>query len=245
MGPFVDMHSHTLAGVDDGAFSFEDSCAMVDASYADGVRVLFFTPHFHPGLFGDNREESLKAFQELCAYAKQKYPKMALRLANELYYSRDCVSWLDQGLCRPIVGRFVLVDFSYRAERKVIMNGLSRMLAGGYVPILAHPERYEKLSFGLGELQELRDNGVLLQMDAQSPLGGFGLNVRMRAATMLRKGLVDFVGSDAHGLGSRPPQLSQAFQHIEKRYGHPYARAIFYDNAVKLLRMYSSEKKVD
>lgn len=245
MGPFIDMHSHALADVDDGALSFEDSCAMVDASYTDGVRMLFLTPHFHPGLFGDNREKSLRAFRELRAYAKQKYPKMVLRLANELHYSRDCISWLDQGLCRPMVGRFVLVDFSCRAERKVIMDGLSRMLAGGYVPILAHPERYEKLSRGLEELQELRDNGVLLQMDAQSPLGGFGLNVRMRAATMLRKGLVDFVGSDAHGLGSRPPQLSQAFQLIEKKYGHAYARAIFHDNAVKLLRMHSNEKKAD
>ena len=245
MGPFIDMHSHALFGVDDGAPSFEDACAMIDASYADGVRVLFLTPHFRPDIFGDNREASLRAFRKLQAYAKQKHPKMVLRLANELYFSRDCVSWLDQGLCRPLIGRYVLVDFSCRAERQAIMGGLSRMLAGGYVPILAHPERYEKLSRGLEELQELRDKGVLFQMDAQSPLGGFGLGVRMRAATMLRKGFVDFVGSDAHGLHGRPPQLSQAYQHVEKKYGHAYARAIFHDNALKLLRLFSREKKAD
>ena len=212
---------------------------MVDASYADGVRVLFLTPHFRPDMFGDNRESSLLAFRKLQAYAKQQYPNMVLRLANELHFNRDSISWLDQGMCRPIGGRYVLVDFSGRTEKQVIMGGLSRMLANGYVPILAHPERYEKLSRSLEELQELRDNGVLLQMDAQSPLGGFGLGVRMRASTMLRKGLVDFVGSDAHGLISRPPQLSQAYQHVEKKYGRAYARAIFHDNAVELLGMFS------
>ncbi len=240
---FADMHCHALCGVDDGATSVQEMRAMIDASYADGVRILCLTPHFHPGMFGDNRVKAVESFRSLSAYVRQRYPKMALYLGNELRYSRDCVSWLDQGLCRTLGGsRYVLVDFSTHEERRVIMDGLSRMLAGGYVPILAHPERYVHLSRGLDELRELRANGVLLQLDAQSPLGGFGLSVRMRAHTMLRAGLVDFMGSDAHGLTARPPQMSEAYRHIEKKYGSAYAEAIFRKNAVRLLKRISHEQ---
>lgn len=243
---FVDMHSHALCGVDDGPRSYGEMCQMIDASYSDGVRTLFLTPHFSPRHFGDNCDETDQAFRLLSDYVQDKYPDMRLVLANELRCSRDCVSWLERGLCRTLCeSRYVLVDFSLDESTRAIADGLSRLLNAGYIPILAHPERYRRLGFGMGELRAFRDDGVLLQMNAQSLLGGFGLGAKMRAEAMLRKGLVDFMGSDAHGLRSRPPQLSQAFSRVQKKYGESRARDIFCDNALKLIRVILVETKAD
>lgn len=244
MPTFVDLHCHALFGVDDGAQSFDEMCAMVDASYADGVRALFLTPHFHLGFFGDNRQKSVDAFRQLGAYVRQSYPDMKLYLANELQCCHDCVSWLDEGLCRTLRGsRYVLVDFALGESARSIESGLTRLLNAGYVPILAHPERYIALGTFHKELKSLRSKGVLLQLDAQSPLGGFGLSVKMRANSLLREGLVDFIGSDAHDCKVRPPQISAAYFHIEKKYGRDYADAICRRNALKLLRQIANEMR--
>lgn len=243
---FIDMHSHALYGVDDGPRSYEEMCEMIDVSYADGVRAVILTPHFSPRHFGDNRDESQRAFCLLGDYVRREHPDLRLMLANELHYGRDCISWLEQGYCRTLCGsRYVLVDFALDESVSVIEDGLSRLLSAGYVPVLAHPERYRKLGFKASELREFRKNGVLLQMDAQSLTGGFGLAVKVKAGIMLRMGLVDFVGSDAHDLRNRPPQLSQAFSKVQRKYGEKCARAIFYGNAVKLLGMISFEENVD
>ena len=111
----------------------------------------------------------------------EKYPQMKLYLGNELRYSKDCVSWLEQGACRTINGTsFVLVDFSEREEKRNIVRGLENLLNAGYTPILAHVERYSDFGRDFRTLADLRANGVVLQIDAQSVTRGFGLSTPYR-----------------------------------------------------------------
>lgn len=81
---FTGIHIHALYGVDDGAKTEEEMQAIVDASYADGIRALCVTPHFHPGYFGDNGNQVEATYQRLKAYIQQKYPDMELYQGNEL-----------------------------------------------------------------------------------------------------------------------------------------------------------------
>ena len=83
---FTDIHIHALYGVDDGAKTEAEMQAIVDASYADGIRTLCVTPHFHPGYFGDNENHAETAYQRLEAYIQQKYPDMELYRGNELRF---------------------------------------------------------------------------------------------------------------------------------------------------------------
>lgn len=233
---FADIHIHALCGVDDGAKTEEEMFALIDASYADGVRTLCVTPHFHPGYFGDNREKTDTAFSKLAEYTQQKYPELELCLGNELRYSRECVSWLNAGQCRTLNGtQFVLVDFSELAEAQTITEGLGRLLNAGYRPILAHVERYRSLWGKTQVIRSLSENGVLLQIDAQSVLGGFGLRAQWQCKTLLREGMVELICSDSHDVRNRPPELSPCFQAVQKKYGQSYAEALFCDNGKKLL----------
>lgn len=233
---FADLHIHALCGVDDGAKTESEMIQMLDASYADGVRYLCLTPHFHPGYFGDNYEKTDQAYEKICAYAKQQYPDLQLFPGNELRYGRGCISWLKEGRCRTLNHtRYVLVDFSERENEKTITAGLEHLLNSGYVPILAHAERYAKLDSRLKRIREFKENGVWIQLDVQSLYGGFGLTAARRAKAIMSNHLADLVATDAHDTQHRPPGLSGGYRYISRNYGESYAVALFYGNAIQIL----------
>ena len=233
----ADIHIHLLFGVDDGAKDEDEMHAILDAAYQAGTRVLCCTPHFHPGYFGDNYGKVNAAFERLSSYVQKTYPDMALYLGNELRYEPECVTWLRQGVCRTVNGtRYVLVDFSETAPEKTIGNGLHTLLNAGYIPILAHVERYRSLHGKIPVIQAFWHNGVVLQADTQSLFRGFGLLVQRQCRKLLSLGLIDLFSSDAHNCTSRPPEMLTCFNYINKKYGADYAAALCCDNAIRLLR---------
>lgn len=234
---FADMHCHSLFGVDDGAKTPEEMQAMLDAAYADGVRYLCFTPHFHLGYFGNNSKERDLAFSDAEKYVSINCPDMHVFLGNELRYSRECVSWLENGLCLTLNGtNHVLVDFSEMERAETIADGLHRLLNAGYTPVLAHAERYDSLRPGLRDIQRFRQNGVIIQVDSQSLVGGFGMTVKRRARAMLRHGYADIISTDAHNLRRRPPEMGRAYQYIERKFGRVCAERLCRENALERLR---------
>lgn len=229
---FADIHNHSLASADDGASSEEIMYRMVDAAYADGTRLLCLTPHFHPICFGDNRQASLEGFQRLQAYATEHCPELRLYLGNELRYGPNCDSWIREGFCRPLGNSsLILVDFPMDVEERIIVRGLSQILSMGYRPVLAHAERYPKLS--KNTVRDFVRNGVQIQINADSLAGSYG--PRHRARQLLRHRLVSMVASDAHDLHRRTPGLSHGYELTVKLTDKEYADRLFYRNAVDLL----------
>lgn len=240
---FADIHSHILWGVDDGAKSAEQMARMLDAAYADGTRLLCLTPHFHPGCWGRNRERADRAFAQLQGWAAEKYPDLRLVLANELRWDRGCSGWLDEGTCRTLGGKYVLVDFYAGESGRTIAGGLQRLLSAGYVPILAHAERYPHLRGDLGAVADLRSSGVLIQITAGSLTGAFGLRTRGCARRLVKHGLADLVASDAHDMAGRKPGLSGAYRWIAGKYGTGLADRLCRKNAFDLLAPCLEEKE--
>lgn len=233
---FADIHCHALAAVDDGAKDDRTMFSMLDAAYADNVRILCFTPHWQPSVFGDNRAVSDNAFLRAREYIKRTGRNMSLFLANELRYDAAAASWLSDRSCRTLGGtRSVLVDFSAGESAGRISDGLTRLLGAGYRPILAHTERYRSLAFSSGELKRLRSDGVRIQVNADSILGKAGFGCRMRSHSLLDSGLADIVASDSHGIDYRPTMLTKAFEAVSKKYGNLYAAELFKENPAELL----------
>lgn len=240
----ADLHIHALYGVDDGAKTEAEMQQMIGASYADGVRTICLTPHFHPGYFGDNYEKIDLAYSRLQVYTEQRYPELRLFLGNELRYSRGCVSWLEEGRCRTLNHtRYVLVDFSEREEGRAIVAGLEHLLNAGYIPVLAHVERYDRLDTGSRGIRELQENGVLIQIDIQSLFGGFGWTIKRRARSILSRRQADLVATDAHDLTGRPPGLANGYRFLAEKYGQHYADAVCWGNAQKILYSNAGEEK--
>lgn len=230
---FTDIHTHMIAGVDDGAKDTAEMYALLDASYKDGARNICCTPHFHPGYYGQNGSRSLKNFQKLRQYAEQKYPDLKLFLGNELHYSQGCLEWIGDGLCRTLNGtRCVLVDFEPDTRYRVIEDAVMSFLCRGYVPVLAHVERYACFWKRSRFIKRLHDTGAVIQINASSVLGA---HRHSGVKKILQEHVVDIVASDTHNLDSRPPMLSAAYEEVVQKYGEEYANAIFVLNPTAVL----------
>ncbi len=238
MKSFADIHIHMLPGVDDGAKTMEDALKMLDAARQDGTEIFCLTPHFHPGAFGNNREQVEESYRAFCSAAKEKAPELRLLLGNELRYHPNCLAWIDQGLCRTMNGTsYILVDFSEFEDDKTICTAVYKLLNGGYRPILAHAERYRNLHRDFREIRQFINAGVLIQIDGPSLFGGWGMSAKSRSRRLIKERLVDLVSSDAHDLTARPPQLSHAYEYVCSCCGESYADDLFRNNAMFILEI--------
>lgn len=233
---FTDIHNHALFATDDGPKSEKDMFALIDEIYKDNIRHLCLTPHFHPGYFGENGKRARRAFEILKKYAQDKYPDLSVYTGNELRYNRGCENWIKEGVCNTLNGsQYVLIDFSENQPVEDIVNGTNRILNAGYVPILAHVERYRRIPRNMEIVRELKDNGVIIQIDAQSFTGVFGLFSKYRCKRLLDIHLVDVVATDSHGSKRRPPSMTQSYEYIKNNYGEKYAKCICCTNPLDIL----------
>ena len=209
---------------------------MLDAAYLDGTRYLCLTPHFHPGYYGNNQEKSRLSFERLRDYAQKHYTDLTLTLGNELHYERGCVSWLEDEKCRSLNDtKYVLIDFRSDETKYNISDGLDSLLRAGYTPILAHAERYDKIRNDQKFLSKYKRSGILIQVNAGSLFGVFGLKASRAAKKLIKSKLADFLSSDAHDLEARAPGLKEAYKYIESKCGKDYADAICFSNAHRLI----------
>lgn len=236
MKGFTDIHCHMLSDTDDGAQNDEIMFGMLDAAYEGGTRCVCLTPHFNPVAFGDNRERSLRAFEKLSAYAEINHPDMRLVLGNELFYHFGCVNSLNDGRCRTLNGtRHVLVDFDFGAPMQEMKHALVDLLNGGYIPVYAHVERYDAVRWPFHELEQLKDMGVIIQVNSTSVCGGWGRRLQHKTMRLLRRCIPDAVASDAHSLGLRNPSLAQCSQVLTELCGESGARELLCDAPATIL----------
>ena len=141
--------------------------------------------------------------------------------------------------------QYVLVDFSEALEAQKISSALEHLLSAGYRPVLAHVERYRALWGHKSLIHSFREKGVLLQVDAQSVLGGFGYLTQRQSRYLLENELADLICSDSHDVRQRPPELSRCFQLVRKKYGLDYANALFCDNGKRLLHEGALQEELD
>ena len=236
MPQFVDLHCHMLSYTDDGAASDEEMYAMLNVSYADGARHICLTPHFNTYVWPGTPETAAVAFEKLTAYAK-RYPDLRLWRANELFYQQDAPAEIAAGHCLTLGGgRFILVDFSADVSYFDLTHALQNLQNHGYLPVLAHVERYTCLCSHPERAEALtREHGVPLQVNASSLFGAWGFSARCAAARIIRRHLCSVVASDAHGVTRRRPGLSRAYACVRRYCGEAEAEALFYENPLAML----------
>lgn len=237
MTPFFDLHSHLLFGVDDGAKTRDEMCAMLDMAYADGTRAMCLTPHFSPYLFGDTYQSSQDAFEVLTAYASQTYPDLKLFLGHELGYFEACTDALRSGRCRTLAGsRYLLVDFPENVSFFEIRSAINRLRGEGYSPVLAHAERYPALVGNLKWVEAFVAEGGIVQVNASSAVGEWGRTAKSQWKKLVKGGLVHIVSSDGHNLTARPPQISVCMPYLTKWCKPETVQALTWENAWRVVR---------
>jgi protein-tyrosine phosphatase len=224
----IDIHSHPLPGVDDGAKSFDVAVAMCRGAAEDGTTHMVATPHcnysytFDPDL---NRQ-LLAELQEKVGES----PK--LLLGCDFHLSYDNIQ-----ICTQNSKDFTINQSSYllvELPDQFIPDHISRVyydiLVAGLKPIITHPERNPLLQRHPDLIENWVSIGCLVQVTAQSYTGGFGSRARKIAKMLLDTGLVHFFASDAHDIKRRPPLLSRCYRKVAQDKGEEVADLLFQKN---------------
>ena len=238
----IDIHSHIVFDVDDGPKTIEDSRALLEESYHQGVRTIISTSHRRKGMFETPEakiEENFKQVQEL---AKEIADDLTILYGAEIYYTSDILDKLEQGkIPRLADSQYALIEFSMITPYKEIHTALSNVLRLGVTPVVAHIERYHCLENDEKKVRDLINMGCYTQINSSSVLkpklfGDTYKFMKKRAQFFLEKDLVHFVASDMHNLDPRPPYMQEAYQIISKKYGKSHAEQLFRKNQELLLR---------
>lgn len=233
---FYDIHCHILSGVDDGAPNFFDALEMVRIAREDGTRHLVLTPHYHVGHFELPAENLRDRFQIIQNEVAALYPDMKLYLGVEICYHEAAAEKLKQNRLLTMADTdYVLVEFFPQTEQRVILQGLQEIQMVGKRPILAHVERYEKLTGDYDAVEQLIRMGFYIQVNASSVLGKSGRRVKNFTKKLLQNGQVDFIASDAHGIRHRRPMLGECAAYIRKKWGDDYVDELLIRNPKKML----------
>ncbi|MCB2376288.1 capsular biosynthesis protein [Hymenobacter sp. BT635] len=200
----VDMHSHLLPGLDDGAETMEQSVELLRAMQALGYRKLIMTPHIM-GDFFKNTPTGIQAALQLLrdAAAAAGITNIELECAAEYYLDEWFQHKLDSQ--EPLLSfggdnKYVLFETSYINEPFNFAETVFNLKSAGYQPVLAHPERYTYFYGRFAELEKVRESGVLLQVNLNSLAGYYSAGAKRVAEKLIDAGLVDLLGSDAHNL---------------------------------------------
>ena len=237
MNQFVDIHCHILPGVDDGSQTPEETKAMLQKAWDEGIQIMVATPHYHKQR-GKNDIELIKKQLLLSRkLAKEVHPKMQICLGMEIYYGEDVPELLKEGRVVSIrKSRYILVEFSPGDEFQYILNAVRKLQMSGHTVIIAHIERYNCLRKDISNVEYLREMGAYLQVNTGSITGSYGRSVKKFLREVLKAHLVQLVGTDAHGSERRTPKMQEAYKEVVKRCGEEYADQIFGQNAKKVLR---------
>jgi protein-tyrosine phosphatase len=193
----VDMHSHLIPGVDDGAQNVADSVKLIMSLKDLGFSHLYTTPHtlldYHP-----NTKETLeKGKSQLIG----KLPEgISFNLSSEYYLDEGFREQLDANKLMPMPGNRLLIEFSQISRPPELESIIFEIGIKGYQPILAHPERYLFFHNDFAYFQRLKDMGVELQVNALSLTNHYGKSIRKTAEKLIENDMIDFIGTDTHHL---------------------------------------------
>lgn len=219
---YLDIHSHILYGVDDGSKSLEMSMEMIDMAYQEGIRVQYATPHFSLDKHAQASKERIERhFEILKAEVSKKYPDYQLYLGSELYYEPGMLEALKNGEALTMAGsRYVLVEFSFGGHYSDLLQGMKELVSARYKPILAHVERYSCLRGNTERMDELKNMGVLFQLNTENFEKSIFSDSYRYAMKIIKAGYIDFLATDAHNKDKRAPRMKKAMGIVEKKLGN-------------------------
>jgi protein-tyrosine phosphatase len=224
----VDIHSHILPGLDDGAQSMEVACAMVEMAIADGITHVIATPHaspnyrFVPELVKQHRDEIQSRFEG----------RIVLATGCDFHLSFENLQDIRRDSTRFTLNQknYLLVEFADYSIPPSLDQALHQLQLAGLHPIITHPERNPLMRAQPERLFAWLRQGCYAQVTAQSLFGKFGRSAQEMAEQWLHARAIHFVASDAHNVTSRPLRLKEAFERLAETYGEQVARALLVDN---------------
>lgn len=196
---FVDIHSHLLPGIDDGAKNIDNSVELILKMYSYGIKNFITTPHVLGDVYPNSSETIKSKLEEVRTALKNKgYSDIKINAAAEYMMDEQFIDRLKANDILTLKGNYILVEMSYFNAPMNLYDVLFDIQLKGYKPVLAHPERYNFFHNDLQNYHKLKKAGCLFQLNLLSLTEQYGKNVQKISNELLKQNLYDFVGSDTH-----------------------------------------------
>lgn len=234
----VDIHSHILHGIDDGPETLEQTMAFCTKLKQQGIEKIIATPHF---ISGDTYMPAAEEIREKVKLLQKEIDKKKIGLkvfpGMEVFASHDTIERIRKNEILSLNdSKYILIEFPLKAVPRYASDLLFAMQLEGYIPIIAHPERYCSDYRKNGFLTQLVDKGALLQINSGSLAGAHGKKAKKAAEQLLRAGMVHLVASDAHGEHRMPSDKWEIEKKISQICGVENTERIMQINPQKVLK---------
>lgn len=225
----IDIHTHIIPNVDDGARSFDQALAMIEKMANDGIATIIATPHIQKEVTKTSRAEQIEQFELL--KTKAQHINVDLILGAEINY----LSHIHTNYEEYCLGssNYILIEFNTDIDTNIaeVAYNINR---SGFIPIIAHVERYTYLKNK--DYKKIKDCGALLQVNASSVIGERSRYENKVAKYLIKHELMDFVASDTHTMTRRPPNLIEAYNFLNGKIKDSYLEELFYKNALMIVK---------
>ncbi|SHN35560.1 tyrosine-protein phosphatase [Mucilaginibacter sp. OK098] len=219
----VDMHSHVLPGIDDGAQNLQESIFLVKQMMALGIKKIIATPHIMIDYYRNTTETINGALEILKAELVKEKLAIEVEAAAEHYFDETFEARVNDGKLMVMGDNYVLFEFSFINKPLNTIPVIQKLRDLGYKPILAHPERYPYMD--LEQFKQLHDWGVDFQLNTISLTGYYGREAKKIAEDLIDNQLIDFISSDMHH-----PRHAEAFKNALRM---PYLEKVMFDYPLK------------
>jgi protein-tyrosine phosphatase len=194
----IDIHSHLLPGIDDGARTFEDTLRLTQSLQSFGVTQFITTPHIREHVWENTRGGIISKKTKIIRQLQQNNSTIPFQAAAEYFMDDQFVRLFESHDLLTLKDNYVLVEMSYSNAPIQLYSILFDLQLAGYIPIVAHPERYLFYHNNFNEYVKLKRAGCLFQLNLLSVVGYYGAQIAKVAEQLLAKGMYNYVGSDVH-----------------------------------------------
>ncbi len=194
----IDIHSHLLPGIDDGAKNITESIALIQSLQRFGISEIITTPHVIQHVWNNTKESIISKEQETLLQLSNHKIDIPLKVAAEYLMDDQFAVLSKEKKLLTLKDNYVLVEMSYINPPIQLYSILFDLQVAGYIPVLAHPERYLFYHNNFNEYAKLQKAGCLFQLNLLSVVGYYGEGINKIANELLQKGMYTYVGSDVH-----------------------------------------------
>lgn len=233
----TDTHSHILFGLDDGSSSIQESIELISKMKMAGFDKIILTPHYIESTeYSAENKEKLEKYELLKKEIDRNNIGVSIYLGNEIFIHNDILKSLNNDLCFSLNnGKYLLIELPFYNQILELDDILHEIKIAGYIPIIAHPERYSYFQDNYNLVDEFKKSGVLFQCNYGSMLGSYGKRALKLMKYLLKMKYVDYLGTDIHHSNKDDTlvHMNKIIKKIKKITGEEYFNKIV-DNCSSL-----------
>ncbi|MEG2511497.1 MAG: CpsB/CapC family capsule biosynthesis tyrosine phosphatase [Bacilli bacterium] len=233
----IDIHCHILPGVDDGSKDLTESLEMAMIAQGEGIKQIINTSHYRRDFDFETGEILLEKLNSFNKLLKEKNIDIEVFIGNEIYYSEDILEYIDNKEFYTLNNsRYLLIEFSPMRFPNNLCDIIYELKIRGYIPILAHVERYAEIQANPNIIYDCIKEGALIQVGSTSVLGRGSKEGNKLCSILLNYNMIHFIATDAHSSNRRKPIMKEAYDYVMSKYGEDMANSLFRENAGKVLK---------